>query len=65
MRDLKSTIDRTDCDTVVIATPIDLGRVIEIGKPSTRVGYSLQEIGSPNMEDVLDSFIKKIKAGGG
>jgi predicted GTPase len=61
MRDLAATIDRTDCDSVVIATPIDLARVIKINKPNTRVAYSLQEIGNPNMEDVLEAFIKRIK----
>jgi len=58
MRDLTATIDRTDCDSVVIATPIDLGRVIQISKPNTRVGYNLQEIGHPTMEDVLKNFIQ-------
>ena len=58
MRDLTATIDRTDCDSVVIATPIDLGRVIQISKPNTRVEYNLQEIGRPNMEDVLERFGK-------
>jgi len=61
MKDLTATIERTDCDSVVIATPIDLGRVIKINKPNTRVEYYLQEIGRPNVEDVLDGFIKKIK----
>jgi predicted GTPase len=61
MRDLTATIERTDCDSVIIATPIDLGRVIQITKPNTRVEYSLQEIGHPNMEDVLESFIRKVK----
>ena len=56
MSDLKATIDATDCDSVVIATPIDLGRVISISKPSTRVEYSLQEIGKPDMRDVLARF---------
>jgi len=60
MRDLTATIERTDCDSVVIATPIDLGRVIKITKPNTRVEYNLQEIGSPTLEDVLANFIKKI-----
>ncbi|MCL2711115.1 MAG: cyclic 2,3-diphosphoglycerate synthase [Planctomycetaceae bacterium] len=59
MRDLTATIDRTDCDSVIIATPIDLGRVIEIAKPNTRVEYNLQEIGKPSMEDVLAEFIKQ------
>jgi predicted GTPase len=58
MRDLTATIERTDCDSVIIATPIDLGRVIKISKPNTRVEYSLQEIGRPNMEDVLGRFIR-------
>jgi len=61
MRDLSKTIERADCDSVVIATPIDLGRVIKIDKPNTRVEYSLQEIGHPDMEDVLKGFIEKIK----
>jgi len=61
MRDLSATIEATDCDSVVIATPIDLARVIKIDKPNTRVKYDLQEIGHPDMEDVMADFIKKIK----
>jgi len=53
MRDLEATINSADCDAVVIGTPIDLRRVIHINKPSTRVFYDLQEIGSPTLEDVL------------
>ena len=62
MRDLQATIEATDCDSVIIATPIDLTRIIKIGKPNTRVDYSLQEIGQPDMNDVLKDFINKIKA---
>lgn len=61
IRDLSATIDKVDCDSVVIATPIDLGRVIKITKPHTRVEYSLQEIGTPDMEEVLEKFLAKIK----
>jgi len=57
-KDLSATIEKTDCDSVVIATPIDLQRVIKINKPCARVEYSLQEIGRPDMDDVLDGFIK-------
>lgn len=53
MRDLEATVDRTPCDLVLIATPIDLRRVIKIGKPALRVGYELQEIGRPDLADVL------------
>jgi len=61
MRDLEATIDKTDCESVVIATPIDLARIIKINKPSTRVDYALQEIGTPSMEDVLEPIIRKVK----
>ena len=59
--DLQKTIEKTKCDSVVIATPIDLRRVIDIKKPSTRVYYDLQEIGKPDLQDVLDEFVKKHK----
>jgi len=58
MADLATTIDRTDCDSVVIATPIDLNRIIKINKPNTRVDYSLQEIGQPDLAEVLAEFVK-------
>jgi len=59
LRDLEATINNTECDAVVIGTPIDLNRIIKINKPSTRVYYDLQEIGRPNLTSVLDDFIKK------
>ena len=59
LRDLEATINNTECDAVVIGTPIDLNRIIKIDKPSTRVYYYLQEIGRPNLTEVLDDFIKK------
>ena len=57
MRDLEATIAAADCDVVIIGTPIDLRRVIRIDKPSVRVTYELQEIGRPNLQDVLDRFL--------
>jgi len=56
MRDLKETIDAAECDLVIIATPVDLGRILNIGKPFVRVRYELQEIGLPNLETVLKPF---------
>lgn len=53
MKDLEATINATDCDAVIIGTPIDLRRIIHINKPAVRVFYDLQEIGSPNLEDAL------------
>lgn len=58
LKDLEATINATDCDTVVIGTPIDLSRVIRINKPAARVFYDLQEIGKPDLADILDQFIQ-------
>jgi predicted GTPase len=55
-KDLEATIARTPCDVVLVATPIDLRRVIEIRKPALRVGYELQEIGKPDLADALARF---------
>jgi predicted GTPase len=64
VKDLETTINRTPCDTVVIGTPIDLNRLIKIKKPTVRVGYELQEIGKPDLVDVLKPFLKKRRARG-
>ncbi len=57
IRDLEQTINAAECDCVVIATPIDLARIINIRKPSVRVSYDLQEIGKPDLAEVLKSVI--------
>jgi predicted GTPase len=59
VKDLETTINRTPCDTVIIGTPIDLNRLIRIKKPTVRVSYDLQEIGKPDLMDVLKPFLKK------
>ncbi len=51
--DLEETINRTDADLVIVATPIDLLKLVEINKPSQRVRYELQEIGQPTLLDLL------------
>lgn len=53
IQELEETIRAVDCEAVVIGTPIDLRRLIAIDKPVARVRYELQEIGRPNLEDVL------------
>jgi len=52
-KDLAETINNTDCDAVVIATPIDLARIIDIRKPYIRVRYELDDFSKPNLEDVI------------
>lgn len=59
MKDLEKTIAKTPCDAVVIGTPIDLPRFIKIKQPVVKVGYELQEIGTPTLKEVLDDFVAK------
>ncbi len=59
LQDLETTINSTDCDSVVIGTPIDLQRIVKINKPATRVYYDLQEIGQPDLVGVIDDFVQK------
>ncbi|MCP3932924.1 MAG: GTPase [Bacteroidetes bacterium] len=59
LKDLETTINNSDCEGVAIGTPIDLGRILKINKPHTRVYYDLQEIGFPTMDTVLDEFVEK------
>ncbi len=51
--DLRTTIEATPCDLIIVATPIDLRHVIDFDKPALRVRYELQEIGKPDLEEVL------------
>jgi predicted GTPase len=53
VEELRETIARSDADVVLIGTPIDLRRLIELDKPALRVTYRLQELGEPTLEDVL------------
>jgi predicted GTPase len=52
-KDLEETINNSDVDMVIIGTPIDLKRIINIKKPNQRVRYELQEIGVPTLRDLL------------
>ncbi len=61
--DLEATIAKIECDAVIIGTPIDLNRVVKINQPTTRVYYDLQEIGTPNLTEVLSDFTKNHKLG--
>lgn len=54
MKELEETINKSDADSVVIGTPIDLTRLLKINKPATRVNYYLDEIGSPTVAEMLD-----------
>jgi predicted GTPase len=58
IQDLEKTIADTECEGVVIGTPIDLRRIVKIKQPSTRVEYELCEIGSPNLTELLAEYTK-------
>ncbi|MHA1206672.1 MAG: cyclic 2,3-diphosphoglycerate synthase [Candidatus Hodarchaeales archaeon] len=59
MKELEETINAADCETVIIGTPIDLGRLLTIKLPSVRVTYDLDEQGSPSLEDIIKDFLKR------
>jgi len=54
IRELEETINAAPCDVVVVGTPIDLRRIMKINKSAVYVRYELQEVGSPNLEEILD-----------
>ncbi len=62
IRELEATIRATPCDLVLIATPIDLRRLVKFDVPALRVRYDLQEIGTPTLEDALRDLIVKARA---
>jgi predicted GTPase len=58
--DLAATIARVPCDAVIVGTPIDLSRLITITQPAVRVRYELQEIGKPDLGDVIGAFVARV-----
>lgn len=62
IKDLETTINKVECDAVIIGTPIDLRRVCNIEKPSVRVTYKLQEIGTPSLASIFnDAMLKELE----
>ena len=59
LKDLEETINSTECEAVIIGTPIDLTRIINITKPYTRIHYELDEISHPNLEEIIEDFIQE------
>ena len=62
IRELEETINRADCDSVVIASPIDLRRLIKIDKPSTYVPYDLVDMGRPLLREKIEEFISGMRS---
>ena len=61
---LQETIERSDCDVVVTGTPIDIKRLVKVSNPIVRARYELEEIGRPNLEDIIDEWWEKQKTKG-
>jgi predicted GTPase len=62
--DLERTINEADADLVLVATPVDLRKLVRIDKPALRVTYELREVGSPSLEDVLRPLTEKLGLSG-
>ena len=60
-QELEQTIDQTPCDVVVVATPVDLGRLLNLKKPHVRVGYEIDAITKPTLQDVLTQFVHRME----
>jgi len=58
MKELEETINKAEVDVVLVGTPFDLARLLKINKPSVRVRYRIEEIGKPDLKDVLEKFLK-------
>jgi predicted GTPase len=61
IKELEKTIRNAKCDSVIIATPVDLRRLLKINKPSTSVFYELRDMKCPFLRDKIDEFISSIK----
>ena len=57
--ELEETIRQTPCDLVLIATPIDLTRVIKIDKPNLRVTYEVEELVQPGLARLIAKFAQE------
>ena len=53
IRDLETTINNTDCDLVLAATPADLGQLLKVNKPTLRIRYEYKDHGGPTLESIL------------
>jgi predicted GTPase len=62
VEDLQTTINATDCEAVVVGTPIDLSRIVKITKPFTRVTYDLEPTRGPNLKDLVAATAKRVTA---
>jgi predicted GTPase len=58
LEDLRMTIGAVDCDTIIIASPVDLARLIKLPKPACRVSYDLAEISPLGLSQIITDFVR-------
>jgi predicted GTPase len=58
--ELEETINRTPCDVVVVATPVDLGRILKIKHPTVRVDYEIEDRSRPGVTELIAEFVRKV-----
>ena len=58
--ELEETINRTPCDVVVVATPVDLGRILKINHPTVRVDYEIEERSHPGITELIAEFVETV-----
>jgi predicted GTPase len=63
LRDLELTIAESDCDVVIVATPIDLSRLISIPHPTVRATYAVTDASEPTLDDIVDAFCQRHQLG--
>ncbi|MDI6807677.1 MAG: cyclic 2,3-diphosphoglycerate synthase [Candidatus Eisenbacteria bacterium] len=63
IKDLEETVNSCSCDSVLVATPIDLRRMINVKKPSVRARYDVREKGKPDLREVVHGFVSRIRSG--
>ncbi len=59
VRELKETLERVDADVVLVATPIDLGRLLELDKPVTRVRYELAQVSGRPLREIVEGVLRR------
>jgi predicted GTPase len=60
IKELEETVNATRCDLVLIATPVDLTRVMRINKPAVRVRYEIEDLEEPGLKGLIRDFIKRV-----
>jgi len=59
MEKLRHTITKVDCDAIVVATPMDIRRIMKLDKPAVRVSYEIEQRSTPTLEEMLSEGLMR------